>query len=181
MVKIILYGNQADARLTLPLCRVLSENGGVLYAGAGGIAEYSPVTPQFFVFETDALPFCSADKALILFKSEPSANQPFFSPSESVAAIAEGGNSTAFIHAKRLAIPMITYSMGAGNCLSVSSIDDCHAVISVNKSLTLLSGKILEPCEIAVRASRKLDSHSLLPVCAVMILCERFKGNLIEL
>ncbi len=177
MTKIILFGSPADTALTLPLCRTLSENGGALYFGDGCISEYSAISPEFAVFETDRLDSFSADRAILLFKSPKSVSVPSFAPCESLAVVSEHGSQSAVRFALKSALPLTTYGMGSGGCLSVSSLGERQAVVCVHKTVELLSGRALEPCELTVRYVQRPDGFILLPICAVMILCEKFKGS----
>ena len=177
MTKIILFGSPDDTELTLPLCRSLSEKGGALYFGGGCISEYSAVSPEFAVFETDRLDNCNAGRTILLFKSARSSQKPSFAPCESLAVVSETDNPAAASFARKNELPLTTYGMGSDNCLSVSSLGEKQAVVSVHKSVELLSGKTLEPCEFTVRYTQRPDNFILLPICAVMILCEKFKDS----
>lgn len=180
MNKIILFGNPDDAGLTLPLCRSLSENGGALYFKSGCISEYSSVSPEFAVFETDKLDICNADKTILLFKNDASVSGPSFAPCEKLAVVSESGNHAAARFAARNKLPLTTYGMGSNSCVSASSIGEKQAVISVHRSIELLSGTTLEPCEFTVLYTQRPDNFILLPLCLVMILCERFKDSVIK-
>jgi len=177
VIKIILYGDPADTSLTLPLCRALSNHGGALYVGVNCVSEYSVVSPEFFVFETDRLDSCGADKAILLFKTKSSLYRPKITPADSVAAVAEYEDAAAAEAAKKLSVPLVTCGMGSKNCVSVSSVDEKSAVIAVHRPITLLSGKDLLPCEFNVATQTKMSGYPLMALCATLILSEKFDGT----
>ncbi|NLO46569.1 MAG: hypothetical protein GX107_08810 [Clostridiales bacterium] len=179
MNKIILFGNREDTGFTLPLCRSLAKNGGALYLGSGCISEYSSVSPEFTVFETDRLDVCNADKTVIIFKG--GTPEPSFAPCDKVSVIAESGNAPAERFTSKHSLLLTTYGMNPDSCVSASSIGEKQAVVSVRRGVELISGKALEPCELTVKYSLRPDSFVLLPLCAVMILCEKFKDSEISL
>lgn len=180
MNKIILFGSPDNAALTLPLCRSLSENGGALYLKSGCISEYSHVSPEFAVFETDRLDICNADKTILIFKNDAAVFQPSFAPCDKLAVVSESGNHAAARFAAKNGLPLTTYGMGSGSCVSASSIGEKQAVVSVHRIIELLSGRTLEPCEFTVRYEQRPDNYILLPICLVMILCEKYKDSIIK-
>lgn len=174
MIKVILYGEKNDASLTLPLCRALSHNGGVLYIGEACVCEYSAVSPDFVVFETDTLENFTADKTIFIFKSSHNA-APKISPSDRAIIICDNDDNI------KTDVPVITCGNGISDSISLSSHSDGKAVIEVRKAVTLFSGNDLEKSEFCAVTGTKLDGYLLLAICATLILSEKNSGTSIFL
>lgn len=71
--------------------------------------------------------------------------------------------------------------MSAKDSITISSIGETQAVISIQREITLLSGKNLEPCEFKVANIDKVDEEDLLIMCAILILFEKFDNGLITI
>ena len=69
--------------------------------------------------------------------------------------------------------PVIPVACGTSSkdTLSVASLTEGSACVSLLRSLCTLTGEILEPKDISVALQREMGTYSLLAACAVCLLC----------
>ncbi|MCR4616506.1 MAG: hypothetical protein K5756_10240 [Clostridiales bacterium] len=172
MVKIVLYGDRSDTSLTLPLCRCLERQGGVLYYGGGHLAEYCCAAPNFTVFETDTISGCDGDNTVVIFKS--AFNQP---PDiwgrEGILAVCENENRRAVDFLSSRNVNMLTCSAGGRGALTISSIGDSGAVINLSRCLTTFTGRYVMPGEVTIKTAPIPNAYALLAVCSVLLVSDK--------
>ena len=69
MIPIFLLGEENDAAIRLPLCRVLERHGGVLHICGAHAAQYAIGPARFLLYETSRLDSIQAERALLIFKT----------------------------------------------------------------------------------------------------------------
>ncbi|GEM_PF-5951684 len=67
---------------------------------------------------------------------------------------------------------VVTCGTALTDTLSVSSIGEQSAAVSLQRSVTTLSGKEIEPCEIPVRLNGLSDSVIITAAAAMLLLCD---------
>ncbi len=175
MFRIVLAGAAGDTSLTLPLCRALEKHGGVVYFGNSRACEYGLGIPRFLIYETENPESLQIENALVVFKSEQAGLERKISAVESAAGLAEAENPA--IDRIRACFPntLTTCGAGAKNTVTLSSLSEGSASISVQNTVKLLDGKELEPCEFRVKLSSRFEGIPLLFACAVLILTGNFE------
>jgi len=181
LFKIIIYGDFNENLIGLKLCRTLSKYGGVLHLYGGDINEISVGSPYFLVYETEHLNSLQVENAVVIFNNSNNLDCPKIAPSCNISYIVNAQDSNALSKLLSLSIPAIVCGMSAKDSITISSIRETQAVISVQREITLLSGKKLEPCEFKVTNIDKVDEDDLLIVCAILILFEKFDNGLITI
>lgn len=180
MFKIIIYG-ECNKNLTgLKLCRTLSHYGGVLYFCGGDISEISVGTPCFVVYETDCINSLQVEDAVVIFNNSKNESCPKITSSCNISCIVNSQDSQALSKLLPLSLPAIVCGMSAKDSITLSSIGETNAVVSVQRELVLQSGKILEPCEFKVLNIDNMDDDDILTICAVLILLEKFDNGIIK-
>ncbi|NCC87476.1 MAG: hypothetical protein EOM05_06360 [Clostridia bacterium] len=181
MFKIVIYGECNKNLIGLKLCRTLSHYGGVLYFCGGDISEVSVGTPCFIVYETECINSLQVEDAVIIFNNSKNENCPKITSSCNISCIVNSQDSQALSNLLPISLPAIVYGMSAKDSITISSINENSAVISVQRELVLQSGKILEPCEFKVLNIESLDKDDILTICSVLILFEKFCDGIIKI
>lgn len=173
MIKVVLFGDRNDTSLTLPLCRCLERYGGVLYLGAGCIAEYSSQNSEFVLIETDCIENCNVENSIFILKSPELLSEMGFLPNEMNYIISEFNDNIRAVPAKN---SLILCSTGSKGDILLSSLNQTSACISVQHCLKTLSGRQLDPCEFKVGMDTEIIGYPLLAICCVLILSEKNTG-----
>ena len=174
MVKIVLYGDRSDTSLTLPLCRCLERQGGVLYYGGGHLADYCCAVPNFAVFETDTLRGCDGDNTVVIFKSAFN-DPPDIWGRDGIRAVCEKENIRAADFLSSRGVDHLTCSAGDGGTLTVSSIGESCAVINVSSCITTFTGRYVMPGEVTIKTAPIPNAYALLAVCSVLLVSDNIK------
>ena len=177
MIKVLLYGDRSDTSLTLPLCRCLERQGGVLYYGGGHLVEYASIAPKFAVFETDILKGCDSENTVLIFKSA-FAEPPDIWGREGLCAVCEKENNREAELLADRGVDFLTCSSVGGGTLTVSSIGDSGAVVNVSECITTFSGRYVLPGEVKIKTAPFANAYAMLAVCSVLLVsdCIRNEG-----
>lgn len=181
MIPVFLVGEKSDAAIRLPLCRALERHGGVLHICNGHAAQYAIGPAHFLLYETSRLDTLQAESAILVFKT----HQPKFCPtltlSSGVTAILETENEIAARRLLHTGNTALTCGLTARDTLTLSSISDTEPVVSIQRTVTMLNGRTLEPCEKRVRLHTPLSGYALLSVCATLLLAGQASEGVLEL
>ena len=95
MIPVFLLGEEHDAALRLPLCRILERYGGVLHICGAHAAQYAIGQARFLLCETSRLESIQAEQAILIFKSQQAISCGQLSLSDGVISILETENEAA--------------------------------------------------------------------------------------
>lgn len=149
--------------------------------GAGRVKEYSQKSPSFVVYETTRLKSLSVTNCVLVFNNNESEEYPNIMSSERISCIINSQNTTGLSKLVPLSLPVIVCGMSTRDSITISSLSDNYAVVSIQRELVLQSGKVLEPCDIKVMNTDGIYEDDILTISAVMILFEKFCDGIIEL
>lgn len=171
MIKIIRTGKDENS-LSLPLCRCLSENGGLVHFNGESFTQSDIENPEFLFVEATSIEYIHARNAIILL---------------------EGSSGTSFFGSDRLlmlidymlkdkiasenGIVIITCGISEKNAVSVSSINEDSALIAINEPISTVSGGEIYPCEISVALTHPIDAVNLIKIAAVLILSDKIQNE----
>lgn len=179
---ILLYGGRTDTAVSFKLCRALERNGGVLHICGGTVLACSLGRPRFLLYETDRLENVQLDDGILICKPTLPPNPGAPSLSDSILCVAEPENTAALAMLRAAHGTVVTCGMSPRDTLTISSIGEQDAVVSVQRAIRLPGGETpLEPCEVRVRLSAPVAGYPLLGTCAVLLLagCLREGGLLL--
>ncbi len=145
METILLLGNAKDHALRNTLLPALERYGGVLYAGERQIFRMTSEQPAYFVYDCLRVP-------------------------EGVRCVADSGNRSAIRLLQEAGAPAITCGTSARDTLSAASLEYGRAVLSLQRSIVTLGGKLLEPHDFGVGVAGGSLSREILPVSLVLLL-----------
>lgn len=134
---------------------------------------------DFLLYESAVLPpACTAQGILIL--GSRLCNKPFLIP-EQFIPVFDSANDRAVRLLTRSHRNGISCGCAPQNTLSLASLSDTQAVISLQRSLVTLSGRILEPRDLTVQLRRPHELFELMAACAVLLLTDHAADGQISL
>ncbi len=169
METILLLGNANDHALRNTLLPALERYGGALYAGERQIFRMTSEQPAYFVYDCERLPELQIDRGVLLFKGSCMAKERLRVP-EGVRCVADSGNRSAMRLLQEAGAPAITCGTSARDTLSAASLEYGRAVLSLQRSIVTLGGKLLEPHDFGVGVAGGSLSREILPVSLVLLL-----------
>ena len=169
MPVVVLCSCRRDQSLYHILLRALSNYGGV-QAMLGNTLYTSCQDPHFTLFCTHSAPRADNTKGVLVF-DENFKNAGSFPLSQGLIPVLESNNKKAVSHLKDTSHIAITCGTGLRDTLSIASLDDMRATISLQRELTSINGDAYEPHDFIAHLSQKTDVYPLLAVCGTLLLC----------
>ena len=77
-------------------------------------------------------------------------------------------------------VPTLTCGMSPKDTLTLSSISDSSAVVSVQREIKDLNHQTIEPCEIKINYENRFSDYELLSACAVLLLADKIKDGRLD-
>ena len=96
---------------------------------------------------------------------------------DSLLAVVDSSNEEVLLHVSRTKLPAVTCGLSPRDTLTLSSIGEQSAVVSLQRAIVCLDGAVCEPQEIPVLLRAPADCFVLMAVAAVFIL----SGNISRL
>ncbi|MFU0833826.1 MAG: PNP-UDP-1 domain-containing protein [Oscillospiraceae bacterium] len=168
MVNIILCGDVKDTSVSQALISALSTYGGVIYSGPERIFQCG-TTPQYLLYEYQTLPQIGLEKGVVLFKNSMLPQKPVSFPSNFLYVL-ETKNVRAAALLKDSGVTVVTCGTSSKETLSIAGLEEDTAVLSLQRTLKTLEGKMVEPHDFTVKFSGSRSPHQLLSVCAVLLI-----------
>lgn len=181
MTSIILYGDKKDLTINSKLRRTLSRYGGVLHVTGPSISDYGCDIPEFVLFDLEDLRNIQLNHAILIFKSRQKIEPATISLSDGVVAVVEPENKEALALLRESNAVALTCGMSGRSTLTISSIDETSAVISLQRETKTLNGILIEPSEIRVSLSERMEGYVLLAICAVCILSGKIERGILSI
>lgn len=176
MISLILYGDIKDKTITSKLCRVLSNYGGVLYFSDTKAIKYGDFKDiAFTIYECDNLHEIAIPDCIVIFKSKQTSTSPIKLSDTSMSVI-ENSNQKAIKAISGNNNPCISCGMSCNDSVTLSSISDTDATISIQRSITDIKGNLIEPCDITVKLKHFCDGFALLSTFCFLILSGEIEG-----
>jgi hypothetical protein len=168
MTNIILCGNLSDASVSGALLPALENYGGLRYYGPDRIFERGN-SPEFFLYDCGEAPEIGLKSGIILFKNSLQPQKAIHIPSGFLCVL-ETKNYHAASLLKDTDAAVVTCGTSTKDTLSIASLENDSAVLSLQRSLKTLKGETLEPHDFTVGFSEKRSPHQLLSVCAALLI-----------
>lgn len=172
MKTIVLCGKQSDTTLSQVMIGALRRYGRVQYYNGVQLRNIPGEHPgAFCIYDCERLPILDTPHSVLVFKNS---FTPFAEPVELPHGIPAVFSSRCEKAAEQLmGAPVIPVACGTSSkdTLSVASLAEGSACVSLLRSLCTLTGEILEPKDISVTLRREMGTYSLLAACAVCLLC----------
>ncbi len=172
MTAVVLCGKRNDPVVCDPLLKALSHYGGALYFNGRtlkSVQDPGTDTPRFVVYDCEEIPDLNLEKGILLFKNSFCGSSARSIPA-GVLTVFESYNGRAAGALKGTGVVAITCGTSAKDTLSVASLDEMSATVSLQRTVKDLSGTVLEPRDVAVELDSLLSPYQLLAVCSVLLL-----------
>ena len=165
-----------NGSLAKTLKRALSAYGGVQWYDGETIA-CPEKSPGFLVYECAKVPAVISGKGILVFdngfKMEETKPAEF---SDGFIPILDGENQEAAKILRGTGKIAVTCSASSKGTLSIASIDEDRASISLQRDIRLLNETVAEPMEIIAALSQKTPAYPLMAACGVLLLAG-IEGN----
>lgn len=135
-----------------------------------------------FVFECEQIERFDWKNAVLIFKSRQRCGSYHkLKLSGNFISIVEEGNERALKMLKGSCAPTLICGMSSKDTLTLSSVSDNSAVVSLQREICDLNGNIIEPCEIQISHDEPFSKFELLAACAVLLLAGKIPYSKINL
>ncbi|WP_283608963.1 hypothetical protein [Faecalispora anaeroviscerum] len=172
MKTIVLCGKQSDMALSQALIDALRRYGRVQYYNG---AQLSSIPGEragvFCIYDCERPPVLDTPHAILVFKNSFSSSQEPVSLPHGIPAVFSSRCEKAAEQLKGAPVIPVVCGTSSKDTLSVASLAEGSACVSLLRSLCTLTGEILEPRDISVVLQREIGTYSLLAACAVCLLC----------
>lgn len=171
MFNVIVYGEKCDVSISRTLIKCLGKYGGVQYSipneiGFWGCCE----TPSFFLLDLQKMSKVnSPHKGCIIFKNSFNKFSASLFPAHFTPIFDTQNTEAPKVLSKTDKI-VITCGTSAKDTLSLASLKEGTAVISLQRYIKTFNSKVIEPHDFTVRFSDHIDVYPLLSTCAVLLL-----------
>ena len=164
-------GSPAEQRLA----ESLSRYGCVQRLRRGCISQSAGNSPDILLYEFDRIPEAVLPEGILLLGSRLSAERTALPPH--LIPVFDSGNQTA----ARLLMQQQREGVSCGcapqDTLSLASLSDTQAVVSLQRGLCTLDHQLLEPRDLTLQLSRPYELFELMALCAVLLLSGRFSDE----
>ena len=172
MTYIIVAGDKEDKQTELLIKNRLSKSYAVTYVGNDSITRTGSGY-DLIVMEAEN-PEIDIRNGILLMKEI--GKVPDMLPSD-ITAIINGDNQTQIKAVQKLGVRTVTCGLCPTSTISFSSETEERLTVSLNRSITALSGKVIEPLEIPME-KENFNSYSLMSFEALRLLLDDFDSEL---
>jgi hypothetical protein len=172
MTTILLCGKSDDNAIGKLLLDALVNYGGMqFYDGARLIRVGKDHYPEFFLYESEKIPQTKSNSGILLFKNSFrfETEQPQKISSEFIPVF-ESHNTHAAAALKGTGIVGVTCGTSPKDVLSIASLSDTGATVSLQRNVKILTGEVLEPLDITLQFKNPVSPFPLLAACSVLLL-----------
>lgn len=167
MKNVVICGDGKDRRLTLTIADACIEYGGALVLDGKSIIQTCS-EPAFCITSVSS-PQRLACPGVIVFGQELSGVSTELDTG-TMLAVTDSSNAAALSILKRCASPVIGCSMSGYDTVSLSCADGPSKLVCLQRSVITISGQLIEPCEISLKAPEDIPVYPLLAACSVLML-----------
>ena len=100
---------------------------------------------------------------------------------EQLIPVFDSANTRAVHLLSRASRSGLSFGCAPQDTLSLASLSDSQAVVSLQRTLITLHGHVLEPRDLTVRLRGSCELFELMAVCAILLLCERIPDGQISI
>ena len=177
MTGVFIAGDERDNEFELLFRDTLSENYRITYIKSSSIFQWGGG------YELTAVDFphydkAEAERAVFLLKK---GSVPDFEFPLDAAVIACSENDEQIKALKSCRAHVITCGFGKTDTFSYSSLSDDKIVVSLNRELTALSGKKIQPFEIPLEIPEGISVYSVIAFTALRVLLDDYNSEIGEL
>ena len=170
MTTILLCGKSDDNSICKILLEALENYGGVQsYDGTSLTKTGKNDRPEFLLYDCEKIPQINNSGGILLFKNSFCFDRQQKVPSTFIPVF-ESRNTNAAAALKGTGIVGITCGTSAKDILSIASLNDINATVSLQRSVKTLTGLVLEPHDMTIQLKKAVSPFPLLAICSVLLL-----------
>ena len=169
MPVVALFSCRKDHDLFDALYRALSQNGGV-QSFCRNELKSSCESPLFSLCHTSCVPHTYGITGVLVF-DDGFKSGGSFELSETLIPVLDSDNKKALSRLKEAGRVAITCGTGSRDTLSIASISESRATVSLQRELIDIYGNRVEPRDIIVTFENRMEVYPLLATCAALLLC----------
>jgi hypothetical protein len=170
MTTIVLCGRNNDNVISLKLADVLGKYGGAqLFDGESLIRTGDKNNPSFLIYVCERFPKLKIENGILLLKNNFEYDKQLVIPSGFIPVF-ESHNVNAAAALKGTGLIGVTCGTSCKDTLSVASLDETSATVSLQRNIKTLTDEILEPHEITIKLQKEISPFTLLTICSVLLL-----------
>lgn len=170
MTTIILYGSKNDTSVGEVLFRALGKYGGVQQLfGKKLYKEPQSQIPEFLVYDLDFSPKIEVEKGVFIFKNKIDHSDKISIPNN-FFPIVGSDNACALAYLMKRSTPALSCGMSPRDTLCISSHDFGSAVVSLQRTISSLDGKTIEPHDVTIALLQPAEKYPLLAAVGVLLL-----------
>ena len=169
MTNIFLCGKSNDNSISYALLSALQKYGGVQYCSSDRAVRLGNQKLKFLIYDCENLPNIELEKGIILFKNSFTFTKKSFIPNTFLCVL-EMKNTHALKMLEGTGKVAITYGTSAKDTLSFAGLNDTNAIVSLQRNVITLDGKMLEPHDFTINLLSDSSPSRILAVCAVLLL-----------
>ena len=166
MIPIILYGNDKDLSINSAVKRILKA--GKAYGKIEDCCVFDYNECDISSFENT--------KGIFIFKSNLQFQDNIIIPSGFLAILPSYSCNAASI-LKNINVFAVTCGTSSRDTISLSSLNNLRAVISLQRNVRSVDGELILPHEIVVDLNEQIAIYPLLASIAVLVLCNSSEAN----
>jgi len=168
MTAVIFYGKSVDGAAE-SIKNILCKNGGAIYCNKNRLS-IKTGNERYLIVESDHSIELDAPSGIIIFLNKISLHGPDIP--NGFVAVTESSNHEALELLSKSETKTITCGMAAADTVTLSSVKEDSAVISLQRHIKTLTGKVLEPGDFPVKLFNKVAEYPLAAAAAVLLLSD---------
>lgn len=176
MIPIVFAQGQPGAAQLSFLCKALERHGGVRFLSRRAARDFGLGTPAYLLYEAPVHSCVQLHGAIVLFWQDGGLLLP---PAGQTTAVYL--EHTPHTQEKPPELQQIHCGMHKQTDISLTSVGETQAILSVNRSLTQLTGRELLPGECKLTYRQSVPADCLLAAGACLLLTRRFPCGVVEL
>lgn len=173
MTVIALIGQETDHTIERLIKNRLSETYGITYIKKNSLSRYGKGY-EILCFDSEVLDYEKLDNPIILLKETAEISDGVL---KTGTAIISSDKKEHVRSAEKSGIKTITCGFSHTSTISFTSETEGSLLISLNRSITALSGREIEPLEIPVKKTGE-DIYSLMSFTALRLLLDDFGSDI---
>lgn len=177
MTAIFICGASGDRDFEMLFREILSENYRITYIRDKSVYQWGGGY-ELIAADFDGYGEIYAEKPVFLLKKD---CVPDFAFPENSTVIAFSENEKQLTALKNQPIHPITCGFGKTDSFSYSSLSDERIVVSLNREITALSGKKMQPLELPLEIPKGVELYSVIAFTALRIMLDDYNSEIGEL
>lgn len=173
MIKIVILGEADDTRIASILSQKIQSKYDMIQIYENVFEQTGDVC-DYLVIDSKHIHNIQAKSSIVIFKDNFNANQKICIHKDAIVVV-NADNKRIIDLISEYDIQVATCGLSAKNTFTLSSNQEDSVVVALQYSICTLNGKIIDPIEIPVKNTHKLDHFTILASVATLILTDNLE------